>query len=82
MFLQFIDLEEIISNLQENPQKDIKCSKIRNILASKACRSSIMIGDALVLSTMKNIVKHMGEMNNPWNCPHGRPTIRMIGKIS
>lgn len=76
------DLEEIISDLQENPQKDIKCSKIRNILASKACRSSVMVGDALALTGMKNIVKHMGEMNNPWNCPHGRPTIRMIGKIS
>lgn len=78
----FEDLEEMISKLQENPQKDIKCNKIRTILASKACRSSVMIGDALMMSTMKNIVKHMGEMDNPWNCPHGRPTIRMIGKIS
>ncbi|CCJ30765.1 unnamed protein product [Pneumocystis jirovecii] len=76
------DLEEMISKLQENPQKDVQCNKIRNILASKACRSSVMVGDALTLSTMYNIVKRMGEMDNPWNCPHGRPTIRMIGRIS
>ncbi|KAG5440181.1 hypothetical protein PCANB_001750 [Pneumocystis canis] len=76
------DLEDMISKLQENPQKDIQCTKIKNILASKACHSSVMIGDSLSENTMKNIVQHMGEMDNPWNCPHGRPTIRMIGKIS
>ncbi|KAG5519893.1 hypothetical protein PMAC_000170 [Pneumocystis sp. 'macacae'] len=66
----------------ENPQKDVQCSKIKNVLASKACRSSVMIGDTLTLNTMYSIVKHMGEMDNPWNCPHGRPTIRMIGRVS
>ena len=30
-----------------------------------------MIGDALDFESMKNIIRHMGEMDQPWNCPHG-----------
>lgn len=27
---------------------------------------------------MEKVVRHMGEMEKPWNCPHGRPTMRHL----
>ena len=27
------------------------------------------------------VVRHMGTMDQPWNCPHGRPTMRHLADI-
>lgn len=51
-------------------------------MATKACRSSIMIGTVLSDGTMRDIVDHLSTMDQPWNCPHGRPTLRHIGHVS
>lgn len=53
-------------------------SKVRKMFAMRACRSSIMIGKALSRQQMERVVRHMGEMEKPWNCPHGRPTMRHL----
>jgi len=52
--------------------------KLHSIFASKACRSSVMIGNALNKQQMHDILEHMSTMNHPWNCPHGRPTMRHL----
>lgn len=53
-------------------------SAIRKMFAMRACRSSIMIGKHLSKPQMAKIVKNMGELDKPWNCPHGRPTMRHL----
>lgn len=53
-------------------------SKVRKMFAMRACRSSIMIGKNLTNKQMGNVVRHMGEIDKPWNCPHGRPTMRHL----
>lgn len=45
-------------------------------------RVQVMIGTALNPSEMKQLVTHMGEMDHPWNCPHGRPTLRHIANLA
>ncbi|KAG0304576.1 Mismatch repair endonuclease pms2 [Dissophora globulifera] len=59
-------------------EKMVRCSKVRALFASRACRRSVMIGHVLNHSQMKTIVRHMGEIDQPWNCPHGRPTMRHL----
>ncbi|CAG8847925.1 26563_t:CDS:2, partial [Racocetra persica] len=54
----------------------------RKMFASRACRKSVMIGDALSCQQMEKIVRHMGEIDQPWNCPHGRPTMRHLLDLS
>ncbi|PKK63762.1 DNA mismatch repair protein MutL [Rhizophagus irregularis] len=76
------DLEELIFLLSERPGEMVRCSHIRNMFASRACRKSIMIGDALSRQQMGKIVKHMGDIDQPWNCPHGRPTMRHLFDLS
>ncbi|KAL1879790.1 ATP-binding mismatch repair protein [Diaporthe australafricana] len=53
-------------------------SKVRKMFAMRACRSSVMIGKALSHRQMEKVVRHMGDMEKPWNCPHGRPTMRHL----
>ena len=44
-------------------------------------RIQVMIGTALSVSEMKKLVVHMGEIEQPWNCPHGRPTMRHLANL-
>ncbi|KAL4465170.1 hypothetical protein ABPG72_019324 [Tetrahymena utriculariae] len=71
------DFDEIFQNIN-NEETDIETfrpKKIQRVLASKACRSSIMIGTALSKSSMKQILLNLSKLQSPWNCPHGRPTM-------
>ena len=52
------------------------------MLASRACRSSIMIGRDLDQKTMNKVVTNLATLESPWNCPHGRPTLRFLKKLS
>lgn len=53
-------------------------SKVRRMFAMRACRSSVMVGKALSRGQMERLVRHMSEIDKPWNCPHGRPTMRHV----
>lgn len=53
-------------------------SKVRRLFAMRACRSSVMIGKSLSEAQMEKLVRHMSEIDKPWNCPHGRPTMRHV----
>ncbi|MCJ1378671.1 hypothetical protein MMC17_001770 [Xylographa soralifera] len=53
-------------------------SKVRRMFAMRACRSSVMVGKTLTREQMGRMVGRMGELEKPWNCPHGRPTMRHL----
>ncbi|KAG9238870.1 DNA mismatch repair protein MutL [Amylocarpus encephaloides] len=73
------DLDELLALLTEHSSGSIpRPSKVRKMFAMRACRSSIMIGKTLTHKQMGNVVRHMGEIDKPWNCPHGRPTMRHL----
>ncbi|CAJ0551199.1 Ff.00g111290.m01.CDS01 [Fusarium sp. VM40] len=78
------DLDELIALLGEesSESKHIpRPSKVRKMFASRACRSSVMIGKALTHGQMETLVRHMSELDKPWNCPHGRPTMRHLCQL-
>lgn len=54
------------------------CSKARAALAMRACRSSIMVGTPLPIDRMRHVVCGLAGLDMPWNCPHGRPTMRHL----
>jgi len=56
----------------------LRLPRLNAMFASRACRSAIMIGTALPRGTMRRVVAHMADMVQPWNCPHGRPTMRHL----
>lgn len=78
------DLEELIALLADESSESThipRPSKVRKMFAMRACRSSIMIGKALTRHQMYSLVGHMGDLDKPWNCPHGRPTMRHLFSI-
>lgn len=70
-----------MSSSEQSHLTEIKSSSLRSLYASKACRKSVMIGDSLNMSEMRRIVNHLNEIDKPWNCPHGRPTMRHLINI-
>jgi DNA mismatch repair protein PMS2 len=81
------DLEELLHLLAESPglsQSSIvpRPSKVRKMFAMRACRSSIMIGKPLTETQRRTVVFHMGQIDKPWNCPHGRPTMRHLMSLN
>lgn len=52
--------------------------KLVAMYASRACRSAIMIGTALKAQEMQRVVAKLERVEQPWNCPHGRPTLRHL----
>lgn len=52
--------------------------KVWQLLACRACRGAVMIGKALRVSEMEKILTNLGTLQQPWNCPHGRPTMRHL----
>ncbi|WWC66317.1 uncharacterized protein I206_100218 [Kwoniella pini CBS 10737] len=80
----FKDLEQLLHLLSDNSITQgqmVRCSKARSMFAMRACRKSIMIGKSLTKLQMINLLKNMGTIDQPWNCPHGRPTMRHLIKI-
>ncbi|KZZ96172.1 DNA mismatch repair protein [Moelleriella libera RCEF 2490] len=78
------DLEELIAIMADQPagsEHIPRPSRVRKMFAMRACRGSIMIGKALTLNQMYTLLRHMGEIDKPWNCPHGRPTMRHLCRL-
>ena len=71
------DLDELITLLADFPSTAStsdtvpRPSKVRRMFAMRACRSSVMIGKTLTMKQMEGLVRRMGGVDKPWNCPHG-----------
>ena len=51
------------------------------MFASRSCRMSVMIGTALSQKDMTKIVQKMADVDMPWTCAHGRPTMRHVSNV-
>ncbi len=60
----------------------LRPSRVRQMLASRACRSSVMVGTALNRAQMRRLLARMADTEHPWNCPHGRPTMRHLVNLN
>eukprot|EP00759_Apiculatamorpha_spiralis_P047326 PhF_6_TR43096/c0_g1_i1/m.65828/K10858/PMS2; DNA mismatch repair protein PMS2 len=63
------DVEEVLTALLDCPDKEsiILPQRVRHMLASRACRKSIMIGDPLDVPTMVSVVNRLTGLEQPWN---------------
>ncbi|AET40134.1 ATP-binding mismatch repair protein Ecym_5379 [Eremothecium cymbalariae DBVPG len=77
----FYELLHLLKECNGINKSRIRCSKIRSMFAMRACRMSIMIGRPLNRRTMTKVIRNLNELEKPWNCPHGRPTIRHLMEL-
>ncbi len=59
---------------------NVRGDKLMEIVKLVACKSSILAGDSLKDEEMSALVKQLFATDNPYFCPHGRPTIIKITK--
>lgn len=61
--------------------EDFSARKFNERLSmTMACRMSIKAHDALTQDDMEYLLNTLITMDNPWTCPHGRPTIITYSK--
>lgn len=65
-------LREILDDLDAD-KKDLEPAKI--VARSLACHSAVRAGEKLTIAEMENLFDLLFAAENPYNCPHGRPTI-------
>lgn len=69
-----LDLIKELAKVDSKAVDDIKQERI----ARFACRKAIKAGDILSRADMDKLLKALGTADNPFSCPHGRPTMLNI----
>ena len=69
--LQMLDA---IKNFGKSSTVEVKYDNIARI----ACRSAVKAQDKLSFDEVKKLLEDLDLCDNPFNCPHGRPTIIKI----
>jgi DNA mismatch repair protein MutL len=67
----FMDILENIKNMGSGETWEIKY----NAIARLSCRSAVKANDNLSTIEMESLVQELRFIEDPFNCPHGRPTI-------
>ncbi|WP_032121611.1 DNA mismatch repair endonuclease MutL [Clostridium amazonitimonense] len=70
----FVSMLDDIKNFGQGKTNDIKYDRI----ATMACKSAIKANDELSLEEMTSLVRNLSTIEEPFTCPHGRPTIIKI----
>jgi len=72
-------LMDIIDNL-ENDITKLNSEVLMDRLATMACKAAVKGNNTMTYSEAKNLIDQLLELDNPYNCPHGRPTIISMTK--
>lgn len=68
-------IEQVLNNKRLNPQL------LRtNAIATMACKASIKARHRLTIYEMSHLISELLACENPYSCPHGRPTIIKFNK--
>ena len=71
--------EEILTELSDNPIRGVP-TIIREKIASMACKAAVKGNNSLSRQEAELLIEQLLELDNPYNCPHGRPTIISMSK--
>lgn len=72
---QEIILKRIIEQIIKE-EKNFNLAKFRDHLAATiACKASVKANTRITKEDMESIINQLRSCKNPFNCPHGRPTI-------
>lgn len=70
---------DILDQLAETPLKGAP-ETILQKLASMACKSAVKGNNKMELSEIEALIDELLTLENPYHCPHGRPTIISMSK--
>ncbi len=71
----------MIIDLVINKEKNFSLAKFNeHVAATVSCKASIKANENITLEEMENLINDLRKCKNPFNCPHGRPTIVYYSK--
>ena len=72
----FIEMLDDFSNISGKETPELILEKV----ASMSCKAAVKGNDKLSLQEIDSLVEELLTLDNPYNCPHGRPTIISMTK--
>ncbi len=72
----FIEMLDDFSDMTGRETPDLILEKV----ASMSCKAAVKGNDELSLAEMDELIEELMTLDNPYNCPHGRPTIISMSK--
>lgn len=81
VWMSEIDAQAAIEDLFESFENDVwqdEESLRKAAIASLACHSSVRFNQNLSIEQMQTIIDGLGHCQQPYHCPHGRPTFVLI----
>lgn len=72
-------VSEIISDLMDMKKSETPDS-IRTRIATMACKASVKGNNTMSVEEVETLLDEMLTLDNPYNCPHGRPTLITMSK--
>lgn len=73
-------LLEIIDDLSDDSAIKRQSDLILEKIASMSCKAAVKGNNALSASEANSLIDELLSLENPYNCPHGRPTIISMSK--
>ena len=70
---------EIVSDLIDLKRGSTPDS-IRTRIATMACKASVKGNNTMSVEEVETLLDEMLTLDNPYNCPHGRPTLITMSK--
>ena len=71
--------ETILTEMTENPVRGVP-QIIREKIASMACKAAVKGNNFMTYEEADTLIEQLLSLENPYNCPHGRPTIVTMSK--
>jgi DNA mismatch repair protein MutL len=72
----FIDTLDEINTVARTNRDEVEYK----FLATVACKAAVKAGMTLTQAQVEDLMRQLLECENPYNCPHGRPTIIKISR--
>ncbi|MCJ7576891.1 MAG: DNA mismatch repair endonuclease MutL, partial [candidate division Zixibacteria bacterium] len=69
-------LKEILTELEE--EEKVEKNKLKAVAKSFACHAAVKAGERLTQEEMSTLLHQLFATEEPYSCPHGRPTVVKI----
>ena len=71
---------EMLDSLGGGQEETIKAESIHEKIASMSCKAAVKGNHRMSVAEIHALIDELLTLDNPYHCPHGRPTIISMSK--
>ena len=75
-----LDAKQILLEISDEIQRASTPDLVLEKIASMSCKAAVKGNDVLTRAEAEALISELLELENPYFCPHGRPTIISMSK--